>query len=125
MEPLQLESIPKKKHTKGLGFAPLRLCGLDYQEKLEITHPASTNEQQKQRHYSIDSNEWEWGSNKSSSDYELTKTFREPGEPTKEKKFRELFRVGQIKTSISTSQEKQGSGEPWIKTFWDLEASTS
>lgn len=49
---------------------------------------------QQENRYSTDSNEWEWGSDKSSSDYELTKTFREPSEPTKEEEFNKKFKFG-------------------------------
>lgn len=49
---------------------------------LQIGPPPSTHDKPKEHHYSIDSNEWECGSDKSSSDYELEETFKEPGEPT-------------------------------------------
>lgn len=86
--PLQPQLVPKKQRTKGLGFAPLRLHSLNSQTTLQITDHTSTNDQQKEKCYSTYSYEWEWGSYKSSSNYELTKTFRELGEPTEEEKFR-------------------------------------
>ena len=50
--------------------------------------------------YFKDSNELEWGSNKSSSDYDLAKIFGEPSEPTQEERFTELFKVGQATSNV-------------------------
>lgn len=57
VEPLQLELVPKKLCTKGLGFKPLRLGGLGSHTTLQITNSTFTNDQKHEKHYSIDSNE--------------------------------------------------------------------
>lgn len=47
---------------------------------------------------------WEWGSDKSSNDYELTETFQELGEPTEEEEFHRKFKVGQETTPKDPTQ---------------------
>lgn len=110
VESLQPNLVPKNQRTKGLGFTPLRLCCLGSQTISKIMDPTSTNNQQQEKRYYTDSNEWEWGSDRSYSDYELTKTFRELGEATKEEKFEKIFRVGKTTSSSFTSKEKKDSG---------------
>ncbi|GLJ23513.1 hypothetical protein SUGI_0445470 [Cryptomeria japonica] len=94
IEPLQPELTFKKEHLKGLGFLTSKVHTQRIEEALRI----KATKIQQEDCYSIDSNEWEWGSDKSSSDYELTEIFRELDEPTEEEEFYNKFRVGQETT---------------------------
>ncbi|GLJ55837.1 hypothetical protein SUGI_1198920 [Cryptomeria japonica] len=91
IEPLQPELTFKKERLKGLGFLTSKVHTQRIEEALQI----KAAKIQQEDCYSTDSNEWEWGSDKSSSDYELTEIFREPDEPTEEEEFYNKFRVGQ------------------------------
>ncbi|GLJ50598.1 hypothetical protein SUGI_1077960 [Cryptomeria japonica] len=91
IEPLQPELTFKKERSKGLGFLTSKV----HTKRIEETIQIKVAKIQQEDRYSTDSNEWEWGLDKSSSDYEFTETFREPNEPTKEEKFYKKFRVGQ------------------------------
>lgn len=67
----------------------------------------------------MDSNEYEWGFDKSSSDYELYETFREPGEPIEEEIFKTKFRVGQ---STLNKEEKDTLLDPTTSKSLSLES---
>ncbi|GLJ21626.1 hypothetical protein SUGI_0402520 [Cryptomeria japonica] len=100
MEPLQPELTVKRECSKGLGFLTSKI----HTKRTEEASRIKIAKIQQEDCYSTDSNEWEWGSDKSSSDYELTETFKEPDEPTEEEEFYNKFRVGQETTHEESTQ---------------------
>lgn len=94
IDPLQPEFTLKKECSKGLGFMTSKVHTQRIEEALQI----KAAKIQQENRYSTDSNEWEWGLDKSSNDYELIETFREPSEPTEEEEFNRKFKVGQETT---------------------------
>lgn len=87
MEPLQPKLTTRRERSKGLGFLNPKI----HNKRTKQIWRVKVAEVQQEDDYSTDSNEWEWGSDKSSSDYELNETFREPEEPTEEEEFYKKF----------------------------------
>lgn len=90
----------------------------------ETINASNETETSKDYYTEYDSNQWEWGLDKSFNDYDLEETFTEPGEPTFEEKFNQMFKIGPPQNFSNPKQMIPLKREACIETFWELNDST-